>query len=139
MEGVGFALSVFDDIKASVSAADAASYYGIHVGRNHMAKCVFHDDKTPSMKVDERYYCFGCGATGDAINLVAHLYGLRNIDAAKKIIDDFHLNIDMKDYKSRDGTIAARMEMSPEQKQRMLEKAFHDWEKHAYRVITDYY
>lgn len=104
-----------------------------------MAKCVFHDDKTPSMKVDERYYCFGCGATGDAINLVAHLYGLRNIDAAKKIIGDFHLNIDMKDYKSRDGTVAACVEMTPEQKQRMLEKAFHVWEKHAYRVITDYY
>lgn len=103
-----------------------------------MAKCVFHDDKTPSMKVDERYYCFGCGATGDAINLVAHMYGLRNIDAAKKIIDDFHLNIDMNDYKPRNVTDTARVELSPEQQQRMLEKAFRDWVKHAYRVITDY-
>ncbi|MFQ7508756.1 CHC2 zinc finger domain-containing protein [Anaerobutyricum hallii] len=25
---------------------------------------MFHNDKSPSMKVDRRYYCFGCGCTG---------------------------------------------------------------------------
>ena len=34
-----------------------------------MACCPFHSDKSPSMKLDERYYCFGCGATGDAVDL----------------------------------------------------------------------
>lgn len=132
-------MSVFEDVKTSVTAADAAARYGIHVGRNHMAKCIFHNDKTPSMKVDKRYYCFGCGATGDAINLVAHIYGLRNIDAAKKIIDDFHLNIATGNYKDGNKANKRQQEPSPELKQRILEKDFYDWEKHAYRLITDYY
>ena len=39
-----------------------------------MACCPFHSDKSPSMKLDERYYCFGCGATGDAVDLTAKLF-----------------------------------------------------------------
>ena len=39
------------------------------------------------------YYCFSCGAHGDVINLVQQHFGLSLIDAAKKIITDFNLNI----------------------------------------------
>ena len=43
--------------------------YGIEVNRSGMACCPFHDDKNPSMKLNEEYfYCFGCGATGDVID-----------------------------------------------------------------------
>ena len=33
-----------------------------------MVCCPFHNDRTPSMKVDSRFYCFGCGASGDVID-----------------------------------------------------------------------
>lgn len=36
--------------------------------------CPFHDDRNPSMLVNEGpgyYYCFSCGATGNAVNFVA--------------------------------------------------------------------
>lgn len=59
-----------------------------------MACCPFHDDKHPSMKIDQTYYCFGCGEKGDAINYVAKTFGLSQIEAAKKIIQDFHLPIE---------------------------------------------
>ena len=39
-----------------------------------MACCPFHNDKTPSMKLDQRYHCFGCGADGDVIDFAAALY-----------------------------------------------------------------
>ena len=39
-----------------------------------MACCPFHNDKTPSMKLDRRYHCFGCGADGDVIDFTAALY-----------------------------------------------------------------
>ena len=55
-------LNVFEAVKQSVTTRQAAEYYGIHVGRNGMACCPFHNDKTPSMKLDRRYHCFGCGA-----------------------------------------------------------------------------
>lgn len=49
-------MNVFEAVKQSVTTRQAASYYGIRVGRNGMACCPFHNDRTPSMKVDSRYY-----------------------------------------------------------------------------------
>lgn len=46
------------------------------------------------MKIDKRYYCFGCGETGDAIDLVAKYFGLAPKEAAMKIASDFGLNYD---------------------------------------------
>ena len=42
-------MNVFEAVKQSVTTRQAAEYYGIHVGRNGMACCPFHNDKTPSM------------------------------------------------------------------------------------------
>lgn len=42
-------------------------------GKNYTACCPFHDEKTPSFTVSpdkQFYYCFGCGATGNAIGFV---------------------------------------------------------------------
>ena len=54
-------MNVFEAVKQSVTTRQAAEHYGIHAGRNGMACCPFHHDKTPSMKLDRRYHCFGCG------------------------------------------------------------------------------
>ncbi len=86
-------MSIFDQIKDQISAKDAATRYGIHINRNGMARCPFHDDHTPSMKIDQRFHCFGCQASGDVITLTARLFNLSNIDAAKKLIEDFSLPI----------------------------------------------
>ena len=64
-------MNVFEAVKQSVTTRQAAEHYGIHVGRNGMACCPFHHDKTPSMKLDRRYHCFGCGADGDVIDFAA--------------------------------------------------------------------
>ena len=64
--------SVFEVVKQSVTVREAAEMYGIAVGRGGMACCPFHDDRHPSMKLNEDYfYCFGCGATGDVIDFTA--------------------------------------------------------------------
>lgn len=46
-------------------------------GKNWSACCPFHKEKSPSFSVSEEkrmYYCFGCGAGGDAVDfLVKHL------------------------------------------------------------------
>ncbi|MDY0069167.1 MAG: DNA primase [Porticoccaceae bacterium] len=42
-------------------------------GKNYSARCPFHDEKTPSFTVSpdkQFYYCFGCGAGGNAIGFV---------------------------------------------------------------------
>ena len=87
--------NVFEAVKQSVSTRDAAAFYGIEVKRNGMACCPFHDDKNPSMKLNEEYfYCFGCGATGDVIDFAAKLFDLSPKEAAEKLAQDFGLIYD---------------------------------------------
>ena len=87
-------MDVFDAVKQSVTAREAAEQYGIEVNRAGMAVCPFHNDKNPSMKLDRRFHCFGCGADGDAIGFVSRLFDLSAREAAVKLADDFHLSYD---------------------------------------------
>ena len=81
-------MDLFTQVKMAVSVKEAAEYYGLEVKRGSMVCCPFHNDRTPSMKLNEDYfYCFGCGATGDVIDLVAKLFNLSSYDAAKKLAD----------------------------------------------------
>ena len=88
-------MDLFTQIKMAVSMKEAAEYYGLEVNRGNMICCPFHADRTPSMKLNEDYfYCFGCGAHGDVINLAARLFGLSGYDAAKKLAYDFWIDPD---------------------------------------------
>lgn len=83
---------MYKKIKAAVSLKDAAESYGLTVGRNGMARCPFHDDHSPSLKLNEDYYyCFGCGAQGDVIDFTAKLFGKNRFWATKKLEMDFGL------------------------------------------------
>ena len=81
-------------IKQSVTTRQAAESYGIHVDSHDMAVCLFHDDRRPSMKVDETFYCFGCGATGDVIAFTSRLFGIAPASAARKLAMDFGISLD---------------------------------------------
>lgn len=54
-------MNIFQEVKARVTARQVAERYGLKVSRNGMACCPFHNDKHPSMKIDQNYYCFACG------------------------------------------------------------------------------
>lgn len=82
-------MGLFDEVKQNVTVRQAAEMYGLKPNRNGMICCIFHNDKSPSMKVDRRYYCFGCGCTGDAIDFTTQLFGLGLKEAAQKLADDF--------------------------------------------------
>ena len=85
--------TIFEIVRRSISLREAAELYGIEVGRNGMACCPFHDDKNPSLKLNEDYfYCFGCGATGDVIDFTARLYDLTRREATEKLAHDIGLN-----------------------------------------------
>lgn len=89
-------MNIFQEVKERVTARQVAERYGLKVRRNGMACCPFHNDKHPSMKIDQNYYCFACGAKGDAVNYVAVLFGLSQLEAVKKINEDFSLGISIE-------------------------------------------
>ena len=120
--------SVFEVVKQSVTAREAAEHYGIAVGRGGMACCPFHDDRHPSMKVDTRFHCFGCGADGDVIDFTARLYDLSPKEAAEKLALDFGLSYDSK------APIRRSYVRQKTEAQVRKEKREHGW-----RVLTDYY
>ena len=53
-------MNIFEQVKESITTKQAAIQYGLNVNQNDMVCCPFHNDRHPSMKVAERYYCFGC-------------------------------------------------------------------------------
>ena len=121
--------SVFEVVKQSVTVREAAEMYGIAVGRGGMACCPFHDDRHPSMKLNEDYfYCFGCGATGDVIDFTARLYDLSPKEAAEKLALDFGLAYDSQAPPRR------RYVRQKTEAQKLKEKREHGW-----RVLADYY
>ena len=87
---------VFTAAKHSVTARQVAEMYGIVVNSHGMACCPFHDDTHPSMKLDDFCYCFGCHASGDAIDFVSNLFQIGKREAALKIAEDFHISYDPK-------------------------------------------
>ena len=121
--------SVFETVKQSITVREAAQMYGIEVNRSGMACCPFHDDKNPSMKLNEEYfYCFGCGATGDVIDFTARLYNLSPKEAAEKLAQDFGLAYDSQ--------------ASPRRRyvrQKSEAQKFKEDRDHTFRVLADYF
>ena len=121
-------MTLFELVKQAVCVPEAATYYGLQVSRNRMVCCPFHNDRHPSMKLNERYfYCFGCGVTGDVIDLVARLFDLSSYEAAQKLAYDFGIDPDKPP-----AAIAL-----PKPKRPLL-KAYRQEEVRCLRVLCDY-
>ena len=88
-------MNLFKIVKTTVTVKQAAALYGLPITTTGMTRCPFHEDHIPSMKLnDAYYYCFGCGATGDVIDLTARLFTLSSLQAARKLAQDFGLGPD---------------------------------------------
>ena len=93
-----------------------------------MACCPFHDDKNPSMKVDQRFHCFGCGEDGDVIDFTAKLFDLSSKEAAEKLAQDFGLIYDSQAPPRRRYV-----------RQKTEAQKFREDRQRCYRVLSDYY
>lgn len=120
-------MTIFERVKSFVTPEATAMQYGIHVTRSHMICCPFHEDRHPSMKLnDDYFYCFGCGATGDVIDFVSRLFGISPMQAAVKLANDFNITSCVSDNCPA---------MIPKY---LLIKQFRDDERYCFRVLCDY-
>jgi len=96
-------------------------------GRDLWACCPFHEDRTPSLKVDverQRFKCFGCGEGGDVIDFIQKYHNLDFKNALK------YLKIDPGKPPQVDPI---------RQRKRELLANFEQWRRETYRNLCDTY
>jgi len=75
-------MSIYSEIKEHISAINVAEHDGHQVIRNGMMRCLFHNDRTPSMKVDQNFICFGCQKK-DVTRFTEKLFGITPFEAGR--------------------------------------------------------
>lgn len=88
--------SVLDEVRSAVNIVSLVSEYVAlkKRGRNHVARCPFHNEKTPSFSVSEEkqiFMCFGCGIGGDVFRFVMQIEHLSFVEAVKFIAGRYGL------------------------------------------------
>ena len=69
-------------------------------GGRYTGRCPFHEERTPSFSVnpqDKLYYCFGCGAGGDAITFVRETEQLDFGQAVEWLADRFRVPLEFEE------------------------------------------
>jgi len=93
------AVDIFQLVK-QVNVIDVINYYQIaelkQRGGRWLTRCPIHDDHSPSFVIfsNGRWKCFGCGEYGDVTDLVAKVFNLTLIEAARMIARDFGIEVD---------------------------------------------
>ena len=82
--------SFLQDLKMKTDIEDVISTYVTlkRRGATLVGLCPFHNEKTPSFTVypaTQSFYCFGCGAGGDAITFLKKIENLDYLDAVKTL------------------------------------------------------
>lgn len=128
-------MNIFQTVEESVTARQAAEQYEFNVNRNGMICCPFHNDRHPGMKVDKGFCCFACGAKGDVITFAADLFHLSQLEASKKLAEDFQVSVTQEAYKkqslSKNNGIRKRTLYQ-------TEKKVEQWERKCICTLSDY-
>ena len=84
--------NLFNEVKERLNLIEAAQYYGVQPNKSGFVNCLFHKEKTPSLKLyPAHFHCYGCGKHGDIITLTTQLFTLPPFQAAQKLAQDFHI------------------------------------------------
>jgi len=86
--------NIFEEIKNRVDIIDAAERFGVQVDRHNKALCFVHSERNPSLSFrNNRYKCFSCNTSGDVIEMICQLKGVKPIEAAKILNSIYGLNL----------------------------------------------
>ncbi len=96
------ARSFIDDLIAQADIVELInSYVPLRkAGRNFVACCPFHQEKTPSFNVSAEkqfYYCFGCGAGGNALSFVMAYSNLPFIEAIEELASRLGISVEYEE------------------------------------------
>ena len=132
-------MSIFEDVKRQLNIRQVVEFYGFKVNRANQFICPFHNDHKPSASIKNDYFnCFVCGAGGDLITFTAKLHGLSNINACKKLVSDFGLNISTEPQTQADKLKADR-ERAKRQAELKRQKEIENLIQHTGLVLASYH
>ena len=132
-------MSIFEDVKRQLNIRQVVEFYGFKVNRANQFICPFHNDHKPSASIKNDYFnCFVCGAGGDLITFTAKLHGLSNIDACKKLDQDFHLGLSQQPVSHIDRLKADR-ERAKRQAELKRQKEIENLIQHTGLVLASYH
>ena len=103
----GNRLVTFDETVREVKdQADIVTVIGRYLnltkrGKNYIALCPFHSEKTPSFTVSpdkDLYHCFGCGKGGDVLGFVMEMEGIEFFDALKMLAQEVGVKIPERSF-----------------------------------------
>lgn len=134
--------NIFEKVKQSVKIADVVTYFGVSLDNNDKGLCPFHDEKTASLSIkrsDNIYTCFGCGASGDAIDFVARLKKIEQLDSAKLLAEIFKVELEKSNIINQ-----SKKNLSEPTKQKPKEKPTNNIKQYLTECIknvslTDYF
>ena len=110
-----------------LARVDIVDVIGRHVqlkkgGANLMGLCPFHGEKSPSFSVSpskQFYFCFGCGASGDAIRFLTEHTGASFRDAVTDLAQQVGLAVPDDERSEDERRVAAMSAAVPETDRRL--------------------
>ncbi len=95
-----------DKVKQSVDIVElVAEHVQLkRVGRRWVGLCPFHSERSPSFSVNQElglYYCFGCGAKGDAISFIRNVENLEFVSAVEYLADKVGMTVRVDDVQDQ--------------------------------------
>jgi DNA primase len=97
-------------VREVAAAADMVDVVGARTqlrrasGSRYVARCPFHEERTPSFSVnpvEKLYYCFGCGKGGDVISFVRETEKLDFVGAIEWLAERFHVSLEYEEASPR--------------------------------------
>lgn len=121
---------LFQTVKDRADITEAARTYGLNPDRKGWCLCPFHKEKTASFHLySQKYRCFGCGASGDVVDLVVKLLGVGPLEAVKRLNADMGLGVDL------DGPVDVAAVHRARTERREAER-FRKWREAAIKALT---
>ncbi len=130
---------LIDQIRDSVDIVDLISRY-ISLkkrGRNFIAHCPFHTEKTPSFTVSSEkqiFYCFGCGAGGNVFNFLMRYEKITFIEAVNKLAEEAGIQLPRYQAEEKASSEYDRLYKA----NHFAAEYFHATLKQHFNVIKDY-
>jgi hypothetical protein len=130
--------NLFDCVKNMLDIKYVVEYYGVQLNKADFGLCPFHSERTASFKIyadNNRFYCFGCGASGTVIDFASKMMGVSGIDALRRLNSDFLLNLPIDAPQTKEDHKQLQLQAEKRDNAKKYVKDFEMWERKTFSEL----